>query len=1056
MPLPPQTQVVLIVDDEPVNIEVLNEILQDDYRVLFATRGVDALEIARAQRPDLILLDVMMPEMDGREVCARIKADPDLQEIPVIFVTAMSGEMDETIGLEAGAVDYITKPVSPAVVQLRVKNQLELKRHRDRLEELVKARTLALSNAHDAAREREELLWTVFASSLDAFIMMDAQGKVVEFNPAASALFGYSREQLIGQDLAEFIIPPEWRSPYRQALAHANQRLSIEGGSPVGRRMSVDGLRADGKMVDLEVTVSLVRAHGQPLYTAFLRDITSAKQLRISLNAALSTAESAFRAKDLFLANMSHEIRTPMNGVLGMIDLALGSDSHDRVREFLSHAKSSSHILLRVINDILDYSKIESGKLLMESVDFYLGDVLADAINLFRQMAIDKDLELVISAPPQSIGMLVGDRLRLQQILVNLVSNAIKFTQEGGIQIKAVLVEETEERVRLEFAVKDTGIGISEEQIALLFSPFVQADSSITRQFGGTGLGLTICKRLVEMMGGEIWIASTPQVGSTFYFTVMLGRNRQTTPYRPLLPDDLHGTRTLVVDDNLDARVVTSEMLNQMGMLASAVESGQQGLDTLLAAVRQGTPYALVLLDWRMPDMNGLETAQRILAEPLLNGATTGTTAAARPIKIIMMTAFGKEEIMQQARRAGVGACLIKPMTPSLLLDTILDVFEKTSTKVYDTRLHGIDKTAVIRHVGGATVLLAEDNPINQRVAREMLENLGLTVTVVNNGQEAIHLLLNQSFDLVFMDVQMPVLDGYQATRQLRAMESFQTLPIIAMTAHALVGDRENCLAAGMSDYMAKPIDLQQLFRLLIRWIKPQGNPVNVSALLTQAAEREDTQKGLEDLPGIQVQAALAALGATVAFYKEMWRDFARDHQQDTEKIRAALFVTEDADSARLHAHSIKGMAGNLGARRLYAAAHDLELAIAHAHRDEWPRLLELFEQAMVEVLQSVTTLLDQETAAGPLEHTTESTAWDGDREAVARHVATMTHWLQKGSLEATESLEPLRRLLSGSPWQQELSRLERAVDQFAFDAACQHLAAIAAHVRQSQEKPNP
>ncbi|MBF0462889.1 MAG: response regulator [Magnetococcales bacterium] len=913
------------------------------------------------------------------------------------------------------------------------------------MEELVLARTAELVQAHDAAREREALLWTIFSDALDGFILMDAEGRIVQFNPAAEHLFGYRQAQVTGRALTEFIHLPE-----RKEGGDGSGAPSFGTYAPIGRRITVDGLRADGKTVDLEVTLSRVMGHGQPMHAAFVRDITSAKQLRISLNAALRTAEAAFRAKDMCMANMSHEIRTPMNGVLGMIDLALGSESHEQVRDFLSHAKSSSHLLLRLINDILDYAKIESGKLLMESVDFYLGDILADAINLFRQTAIDKELELVVSAPPQSLGLLVGDRLRLQQILVNLVGNAIKFTQEGGIHIKVVLVEQTEERVRLEFSVQDTGVGIGEDQATMLFSPFVQADSSITRQFGGTGLGLTICKRLVEMMGGEIWLSSTLHVGSIFYFTVVLGRNPQSASYHPTLPNDLVGLKTLVVDDNRDVRRVTTEMLTNMGLATTAVESGQQGLAALRAARQQGSPYGLVLLDWRMPEMDGLETAQKILADPALR-----TTTTAQPLKIIMMTAFGKEEILQQAKRVGISTCLLKPMTPSLLLDTILDVFGKTTTQVYDAHLDEIDKTAVIRRVGGAQVLLVEDNPINQRVAREMLESVRVEVTVANHGQEAIHLLLNKPFALVFMDVQMPIMDGYQTTRQLRAMESFKQLPIIAMTAHALTGDRENCLAAGMNDYITKPIDLLQLFRVLQQWINPQGNPVNISALLTQAAEREQDRSTLGDLPGIQVQTALTALGTTVEFYQQMWRDFVQDHHQDAEAIRIALFVTNDPATGRCLAHAIKGIAGNLGARAVYTAAHDLEHAIAEDRREAWPQLLNTLAQALAEVLQSV-AFLGQAPGTDAPTTPDEPDLLPVDQEAVARHVATMLHWLRKGSVEAIESLEPLRQLLADTSVQAELSKLERAIDQFAFDTACQHLETIAGRVRTAQGDRKP
>ncbi|MEO5339876.1 MAG: response regulator [Magnetococcus sp. MYC-9] len=920
MPLNPQAHAILIVDDEPVNIEVLNEILQDDYRILFATHGEEALEVASAQRPDLILLDVMMPGMDGREVCARIKADPDLRDIPVIFVTAMARDQHEMTGLEAGAVDYITKPVSPAVVQLRVRNHLELKQHRERLETLIRERTAELVQARDSAKEREALLWTVLSSSLDAFIMMDVQGKVLEFNPAAETLFGFNRAQLIGEDLAEFIIPSELRRPYRQALVRARMRVD---GAPlfVSRRITTDGLRADGKIVDLEVTISTVVAHGQPVYAAFLRDITSATQLRRSLGAALDTAEAAFRAKDLFLANMSHELRTPMNGVLGMIDLALGCDSPDKAREFLSHAKSSSRLLLRVINDILDYSKIESGKLLMESVDFCLEELLADVIQLFRQTAIDKELELVVSAPSQSLGLLVGDRLRLQQVLVNLLGNAVKFTQTGGIHVKTALIEQTEERVRLQFSIQDTGIGIDAEQLSLLFSPFVQADSSITRKYGGTGLGLTICKRLVEMMGGEIWIDSAAQAGSTFHFTVLLGRGQHSAPCRPR---------------------ATAEMLHDM----------------------------------------------------------------------------------------------------------------ETIAKGYDARPAGIDKSALICQVGGAPVLLVEDNPINQRVAREMLESVGLVVTVASHGQEAIHLLSHGSFELVFMDVQMPVMDGCQATRQLRTMDAFAHVPVIAMTAHALVGDRENCLAAGMNDYIAKPIDLQQLFRVLARWIQPRQNPVHVGALLARAAEREDAPVGWGDLPGIQVQSALAATGTTVGFYKQMWCDFVRDHAQAVEVIRTSLYA-DDPDAARLLAHSIKGIAGTLGAKSLQTAAYRLEQLTVGHQREAWPEALDLFAQAMEEVLHSV-SLWEQEPATPAADPSAQPGLSPQDPQAVLQQVATMERYLRRGSVEAMASLAPLRQLLAGTFLHQELTKLERDVDRFAFDEACQHLAAIAARLRPSQGESTP
>ncbi|MBF0141293.1 MAG: response regulator [Magnetococcales bacterium] len=1023
-------QKILIIDDAPANIQVLVEILGSDYEILVATDGPDGLEATLANMPDLVLLDIEMPGMDGFAVCDKLKSDQATRDIPIIFVTAAGETFNEARGLDLGAEDYINKPVSPPILKARVKNSLERKNFRSHLEFLVEERTRDL-------HEREEHLRSILHRSLDAIITTDFNGLVVEFNPAAERLFGFSREDVLGRHVEELIIPPELREQHRMGMARCSSQA--QRASKLSRRVDVTGQRADGSKIDLQLALTSSSYSGKCYFTAFMQDITERKQLITSLNDALIAAQSSNEAKSKFLANMSHEIRTPMNGVLGMIDLALGSGLSDKARDFLSHAKTSSNLLLRVINDILDYSKIESGKLLIESVDFYLGDVLADAINLFRQAVVDKTVELVVSAPPQSIGQLVGDRLRVQQVLVNLVGNAVKFTHDGEIFLKAVIVEQIDDQVRIEFSVRDTGVGLTNEQIEKLFSPFVQADSSTTRKFGGTGLGLSICKRLVEMMGGEIWVTSTPNVGSTFCFTVLLRIKQQTTTYRPVLPADLQGLKVLVVDDNLDSRLVAAEMLNNINIDSTSVETGQQCLEALQVAVRQGSPYALILLDWRMPGMDGVETAEKIFADSELSDLN-------RP-KIIMMTAFGKEAVNKHAQRVGVDTCLVKPMTPSLLLETVLDVFGKTVTKAYDALVDGVDKVSVIRRVGGAQVLLVEDNPINQRVAQEMLQNVGIAVTLANNGQEAIYLLLDKDFDLVFMDVQMPMMDGYQATRQLRNMEQFKSLPIIAMTAHALTGDKDNCLAAGMSDYISKPIDLQQLFRVLMQWIKPQSDSGHVVALMAQAEEKEQTQAILLNLPGIQVQTALTKLGTSVEFYREMLCDFRRDYLQAGEEIRTLLFVTHDFSTAQRQVHSIKGVAGNLGAQDLYVAAMELEQAIANDHRGGWQHLMEKFEEAMEQLQQSV-GLLQQETDT-PSQLTLDLPATsEVDWNAVIQHIATMSHWLQKGNVKAADSLEPLLPLLAGTHLQHELSKLEKALDQFSLGAARQHLDALSKQVQ--------
>ncbi|MBF0161148.1 MAG: response regulator [Magnetococcales bacterium] len=1010
---------LLIVDDAPDSIALLRGVLKSSYRVLSASQGEEALQIVDSQSIDLILLDVVMPGMDGFSVCKKLKENENSRDIPVIFVTSKKDHASESKGWRLGAVDYLTKPINPPAVVARVRVHLDLKRQRD-----------LLAHQTHVWTERGEHLRSILDNALDAIVTIDLQGRIMDFNPAAERLFGFAQKDVLGRDMAERIIPPEFRGRYQAAM----KRWSTYAGrvQPFTRRIEMPGLRGDGTRVDLQIALTMVSSMGKCHFTAFMQDITERKQLLKSLNEALLVAESSNRAKSDFIANMSHEIRTPMNGVLGMIELALGTELPEQAREFLVHAKSSSFILLRVINDILDYSKIEAGKLLMESVDFTLEELLTDAIHLFRQTATEKALELVVSAPLHLCGPLKGDRLRIQQVLINLVGNAIKFTPAGMIHLKVRVLEQSDSDALWEFAVQDTGIGLSAEQMAALFSPFVQADSSITRTFGGSGLGLTICKRLVEMMGGKIWVTSTPHVGSTFSFTVRLGIPPSPSAALEGPPEALQGIKVLVVDDNEEALRVCTEILTRLGLAVESAASGQQGLELLrLAAAPQGLPYRLVLVDSRMPGMDGLEMVQKMRADPLLNGG--------QPYKVLLMSTFGKVDRLQYTHRVGVDGSLLKPMIPAVLRERILELLGQTAPSF--SRVHEAvrwDKERVLRSVGGAQVLLVEDNPINQKVAREMLEGVGVVVTLASQGQEAIDLLLNQPFELVFMDVQMPVLDGYQATRRLRAMPSFQTLPIIAMTAHALAGDREACLAAGMNDFIAKPIDLQQLFRVLIQWLPERDNPVVLPVAPTPAPE-----EGWENVPGVEVREALTQLGVSLSFYRKMWGDFRRDYQQAGTEIGALLWEAEDPAAGRRQAHSIKGVAANLGARRLAEAAAALEQGIADNRRAEWPSLLESFTQALAQALESA-VVLEQEPLSqaevAPVLPATEIIDW----EAVVRHITTMAYWLRKGNVKAAESLEPLQKLLTGTVLEGKLLQLTQEMGQFSFAAARQTLKAIA------------
>jgi two-component system, sensor histidine kinase and response regulator len=772
-------------------------------------------------------------------------------------------------------------------------------------------------------KRQKQFYEALIHNSPAAIVVLDNHEKIQSCNPAFEKLFGYQKDEILGVLLDTLITTTQTRAEAEKYT----QQVMNEMVHVISKRR-----RKDNSLVEVEIFGVPVIVEGEKIGAlAIYHDISE-------LIRAQQEAEQANRSKSEFLANMSHEIRTPMNGVIGMLELALDTPLNSEQQDYLQTSLKSAEALLSLLNDILDFSKIEAGKLELESINFDLRNAIEDVGYTLAKRAQDKGLELVCLIHPDITTTLYGDAGRLRQILTNLVGNAIKFTHQGEIVIRAESLQETETVATIRFSVQDTGIGIPHERQGAIFERFTQADGSTTRKYGGSGLGLTISRQLVEAMNGKIGLTSEPGVGSTFWFEITFEKSLETTKpqFEPVntVAVDLHSARILGVDDNQTNRLVLSKMVEGFGCRIDMASSGARGIEMLHQAAKSKDPYHIVLLDMQMPGMDGEQTARAIKSDPLVRDA-----------KVLILTSMGQRGDAARLEALGCSGYLLKPVKQQMLFEALLTILSRKT----EEKSGLITRHLIAEKHSDNRILLAEDNSINQKLAVALLQKGGYFVDVVDNGRHAYEKAISGKYHAILMDVQMPDVDGFEATRLIRNWETKnnQHIPIIAMTAHAMKGDREKCLQAGMDDYVTKPIESRILYNVLDRWLKieTEGDIQPMDSMEEPNFEIDEdglfgedtnTASSSNEIPALALQKispsdpplnlniALARFDGDYEFMLDMCKDFQAHLPDRIQEIQTAY---KDKDTNRLarHAHTLKGVALNFEAVYLSQLCAQLE-----------------------------------------------------------------------------------------------------------------------------------
>ena len=867
-------------------------------------------------------------------------------------------------------------------------------------------------NLNALVEERTSFIDQLLDHSPNLFFYEDKNGRLLGCNKAYEKAFQVRREELIGRTVLELphLSPEEAKEYYEE------QREVIANGAMMYRQ--VPRRFADGSVHEMLYWISGFRLpDGSPGgLMGTIVDVSELKKKEEELNQAHEEAQEALQAKSLFLANISHEIRTPMNAIIGMAYLALKTDLTDKQRDYVEKIHNAGTSLLAIINDLLDFSKMEADKMHLEQAEFALQGTLDQVVTLTSRSAQLKGLEILYRVAPDVPEYLLGDSLRLGQVLTNLVNNAVKFTEIGEIVIDIQNIRRTGEQVQLQISVKDTGIGMTQEQQSRLFQPFIQGDSSITRKHGGSGLGLTISKKLVELMGGQMWVESQLGKGSTFFFSIWLGVGAEVI--RARVPKVLESKRLLVVDDNQAAREILADHLKSLRFAVDTAESGPEALKRVEEADEAHQPYAAVFMDWQMPQLNGLETTRQLRKTHLQEPAP----------EVVLVTAFEKDKAEEEAKQCGIDTVLIKPVGPSVLFDTMVRLL--VGEAVVEQNYRG-DEPEKDYHLQGVRVLLVEDNLINQQIAVELLHRQNVYVEVVGNGLLAVERIEAVPpdilpYDAILMDVHMPVMDGFEATKRIRQCN--QEVPIIAMTARAMASERERCLQLGMNAHLPKPIDYHLLYSTLAYWTAGKGKALARRGLAAQGKE----VKGMEKLAGLNVQEALQRLLGNEELYQKLLQEFALDQGTAVVAAKEAM-LQEDWELAVRTAHTLKGSAANLGAMALSKAAAQLEMALRAKDASA-----ELFQQAQEE-LQRVLTSIGE---AWPLAEA-EASAQGGNAEEwlqAEAEIAELRRLLSEFDSEAEDYFQAHKKTWAPFFDAMEFSRLEQLLRRFELEDALAQL----------------